>query len=362
MFDIAWNVTDDAFHGRGKYEPDADVVLKRAVESGVQGCIICGGSVEDSAKGLEICEKLDPSTTSTTAGDSCQSGRSHQDLKLFQTVGVHPTRCADFEPERDLGLLRDLIQGARPKNRVVAFGEFGLDYDRLQFCSKEAQQAAFRAQLGLARELALPLYLHCRGDGCWQDLKDIMMLGMNSPATAMPNGGVVHSFTGTLEELKELLDFGLDVGVNGCSLKTEENCEVAASIPLDRLHLETDAPYCDIRSTHASSKHLTSYTTLSKDHGKQEYAEQQPGESEPVEHTSKNINLDLIDIPHLLQQQTLNQKLQTKKFDHGKMLKGRNEPCRVLEVAQVLASLKQLPLEKVLDVTARNTRRLFRIA
>ena len=64
---------------------------------------------------------------------------------------------------------------------------------------------------------------------------------------------MVHSFTGTADELQELLDMDLYIGLNGCSLKTQENCEVAKRVPLDKLMIETDCPYCDIRNSHFSS-------------------------------------------------------------------------------------------------------------
>lgn len=70
-------------------------------------------------------------------------------------------------------------------------------------------------------------------------------------------GGVVHSFTGSWSEAEEILLIPrLSIGVNGCSLKTEENLEVVRQLPLDRLVLETDAPWCGITTTHASRKHV----------------------------------------------------------------------------------------------------------
>lgn len=66
------------------------------------------------------------------------------------------------------------------------------------------------------------------------------------------NKGVVHSFTGSLEELKQCLSLDLFIGINGCSLKNEANLAILKDIPLDKLMLETDSPYCQIRNSHAS--------------------------------------------------------------------------------------------------------------
>lgn len=91
------------------------------------------------------------------------------------------------------------------------------------------------------------MYLHNRNTG--NDFFDIMHANRHRIS-----GGVVHSFTGTQDELDKILKLDLYVGINGCSLKTQDNLKVTAQVPLDKLMIETDSPYCEIRNTHASSK------------------------------------------------------------------------------------------------------------
>lgn len=104
----------------------------------------------------------------------------------------------------------------------MAIGECGLDYDRLNLAEKEEQLKVFPLHFELTEEYNLPLYLHCRA--AEEDFIKIMKENKDR----YPAGGVVHSFTGSAELLKECLDLGLYIGVNGCSLKTEKNCEVVA--------------------------------------------------------------------------------------------------------------------------------------
>lgn len=122
------------------------------------------------------------------------------------------------------------------------------DYDRLHFAPADAQKTAFDAQLMLAETTRLPLFLHSRA--AHADFVQVLRphlaaLRRNGGVSGEPNAdelgcvGVVHSFTGTADELRELLSLGLFVGVNGCSLKTAENLEVVRQIPLHRIMLET---------------------------------------------------------------------------------------------------------------------------
>ena len=133
--------------------------------------------------------------------------------------------------------VRALALESKQAGHVVAFGEIGLDYDRLFLSEKQPQLKYFEAQLDLAVEIQLPLFLHSRAAS--EDFEKLI-----APRLAkLPRRGLVHSFTGTLDEMSRMVNLGLDIGVNGCSLKTEENLEVVKAIPLDRIQIETDGPW-----------------------------------------------------------------------------------------------------------------------
>lgn len=120
---------------------------------------------------------------------------------------------------------------------------------------------------------------------------------------------MVHSFTGTLDELKQILELDLYVGINGCSMKTAENLEVLKHIPLDRIMLETDAPYCDIRNSHSSAGLVkTKFPAKAKE-----------------------------------------------KHSKECMVKGRNEPCNVIQVLEVAASLLKVPPEVLAEAAFKNS-------
>ena len=134
--------------------------------------------------------------------------------RLFSTVGCHPTRCNEFEesgnPEAYLKSLSDLA--ADNKDKVVAIGEMGLDYDRLQFCSKDIQKKYFEMQLSLCSTLKLPMFLHCRNAS-----EDFVRILRKHKDTL--TAGVVHSFDGNPEEANSILQMGLYIGINGWYVK-----------------------------------------------------------------------------------------------------------------------------------------------
>ena len=160
----------------------------------------------------------------------------------YATVGVHPCQAASFDKHRGgpaalLQELETLAVEAKGRGLATAFGEIGLDYDRLHFAGKEQQLKYFEAQLDIAVKVQLPLFLHSRAAG--EDFERLL----SSRLPSLPKGGLVHSFTGTMEEMNSLVALGLDIGINGCSMKTEENLDVVKAVPLERLQIETDGPW-----------------------------------------------------------------------------------------------------------------------
>jgi TatD DNase family protein len=193
---------------------------------------------------------------------------------------------------------------------ATAFGEIGLDYDRLFLCPKDQQIQFFEYQLTLAIKIQLPLFLHSRAASA--DFERIL----HAHLPQLPKRGLVHSFTGTVDEMQRLVDMGFDIGVNGCSMKTEENVQVVKNIPLNRLQLETDGPWCEMRASHASMKYRVDAPPLPK-------------------------------------------AVRKEKWEKGLMVKGRNEPVTIVQVAHAVAAIKNLSVEEVCEVAWENSVRMF---
>ena len=207
LIDIGANLTHDSF------DADRDEVLSRAAAAGVARLIVTGASVTGSVQAAALCA-LWP-------------------RRLWSTAGVHPHHAAEFD-EHSYAALQTLLNN----RKVVAVGECGLDFFR-DFSPREAQRHAFRRQLELAAEVGKPVFLHQR-DAHAEFVETLTPIRDRLP------GGVAHCFTGGPEELRAYLDLGLHVGVTGwvCDERRGEALrEAVPEIPLDRLLIETDAPY-----------------------------------------------------------------------------------------------------------------------
>ncbi|KAG0730563.1 putative deoxyribonuclease TATDN1 [Chionoecetes opilio] len=236
FIDIGANLTDEMYqgiyHGSKKHEADLSHVLKRAWEAGLSKMVITGTSLSDSKAALELAKTNE---------------------HLYCTVGCHPTLCEEFEKEETSpdAYLEELLQLTLDnREKVVAIGECGLDYDRTQFCSPEIQRK-------------------------------------NSTQT--------------------------DTIASNSSLKTAENLVVAASIPTQRLMIETDCPWCEVRPTHAGHKHV----------------------------------------------KTVFQTKKKEKWEPGVMVKGRNEPNCIVQILEVLAAIKKEDHDELAEQLYNNTTKLF---
>lgn len=187
--------------------------------------------VLDRARGVGVIQVV---AVATTAEDSARvlaiAGRY---VGVFAAVGIHPNNAAEAV-ERDWERLTALAAGPG----VVAIGETGLDryWDSTPFAQ---QQKWFDRHLGLAGRHDLPVVIHCRD--CLPEVIDQLT------ALRRPIRGVLHSFTGTWDEARVLLDLGLDLSFAGmitfANKALDALREVATRVPLDRLLVETDSPY-----------------------------------------------------------------------------------------------------------------------
>ncbi len=152
---------------------------------------------------------------------------------IYASIGIHPHEARQVTPEH---LAQLSVLARHPM--VIAWGEIGLDYF-YDHSPREAQETAFRQQMALAREAKLPIIIHCRD--AWPDC--LQLLEEVWRPTGL--GGILHCFTGTLEQAQRGLDAGFMISFAGNSTypKTQSIRDVARDIPLDRILIETDSPF-----------------------------------------------------------------------------------------------------------------------
>jgi len=200
-----------------RFAADREEAVERAREAGVDAMIAIG-----SGYGFE------------GNADAVALAESHGDV--FATVGVHPHEASVLD---DAGLER--LRAWLDHPRVVGVGECGLDFHYMN-SPEDAQRRAFAAQVALARERDQPVSIHVRGDepDAYAPLLEIW-LGEGGGALE----GVLHCYTGSRAFAHRALDAGLSVSFSGIvTFKgSAELREVARSVPLDRLLVETDAPF-----------------------------------------------------------------------------------------------------------------------
>ncbi|MFA9559774.1 TatD family hydrolase [Evansella sp. AB-rgal1] len=194
-----------------QYEEDIEEVIERAREAGVTKMVVVGFDEKTIPKAMNLVEKYD---------------------FLYAAVGWHPVDAIDME-DRHIEWLRELA--SHPK--VVAIGETGLDY-HWDKSPKDVQKKVFRRQIQLAKEVKLPIIIHDRD--AHQDIVDIL-----KEENASEVGGIMHCFGGSIEIAQQCLNMNFYISFGGpvTFKNAKKPKEVAKEIPLERLLIETDAPF-----------------------------------------------------------------------------------------------------------------------
>jgi len=195
------------------YDKDRDQVVARAEAAGVSVIINAGFNLESSRASIKLAQNY--------AG-------------VFVAVGVHPHNAAKVK-NGDLNQLAKLSR----EPRVVAIGEIGLDFYR-NLSPRETQITVFKQQLELAQSLGLPVIIHSRNAGqeVFAILSEWALNCQNKPV------GVLHCFSGDLELAGKYIELGFLISIAGpITYSSSNSAQIAQSIPLDMLLVETDCPY-----------------------------------------------------------------------------------------------------------------------
>ncbi|MBI5300103.1 MAG: TatD family hydrolase [Deltaproteobacteria bacterium] len=200
-----------------EFDADRTEVLKRAREAGVQTIIVIG-----AGDGLE--------------GNRHACALAEKTPSVYVAVGVQP-HDAGKVPDDYIEIMKSTFFKGEGASKIVAIGETGLDY-HYEHAPRDVQKKCFREQLKLAKTLALPVTIHSRE--AWEDT--LRILKEEAPFL---KGGVFHCFGGGVEEAKEALELGFTISISGIVTfkKAEKLLEVVKFLPLEKIVIETDAPF-----------------------------------------------------------------------------------------------------------------------
>lgn len=193
-----------------RFDEDRETLLRAMPEKGVGLIVNPGCDLPSSRMAVDMAQKYD---------------------FLYAAVGIHPENCRDFAPA-----MMDGLRALAKAPKVVAIGEIGLDYYWAENPPRELQQEVLRRQLALAQELRLPVIIHDRDAHA-----DTLSIVREFPQVT----GVFHCFAGSVEMAQALIKMGWMLSFNGAATfkNAKKAPEVIAAVPLEKLMIETDAPY-----------------------------------------------------------------------------------------------------------------------
>lgn len=220
-----------------RFSHDWKNVLIRSSQANVKTCIVTGCTQSESARVVSLIQEW-------------RKNPSDSDIALYSTVGIHPHNSRDFN-SNTYEALKNLV--LKNKDIVKAIGETGLDYNRM-FSTKEQQIASFESHIKLAIELQLPMFLHERE--AHEDFVKILLKYKDKLPKIC-----VHCFTGNEKELQTYLKLGFYIGFTGFINNTSRSGylhEAISKVPLDRIMIETDAPFMiPFKASHSINKQFS---------------------------------------------------------------------------------------------------------
>lgn len=205
LFDSHAHLDDKRFNN------DRARVIERAKENNIGLIVNPGSSFETSNEAIKLSQQYD---------------------MIYAAVGVHPHNAKSMDDQ-----MLKLIENMAKKDKVVAIGEIGLDF-HYDNSPRDIQKKWFRAQVKLAKKLGLPIIIHDRD--AHMDVMEIL-----KDEDAFENGVLLHCFSGSAELARQYVELGAYISLAGpvTFKNARKPKEVAKEVPLDRLMIETDAPY-----------------------------------------------------------------------------------------------------------------------
>lgn len=215
------------------YENEIDNVIGRALSDNIW-LVNVGTQRETSEAAITLAEKYEEGVYATVGLHPIHTSQSYHDEK--ELGGGEAAKAFSSHGEEFDSKVYMELAGHR---RVVAIGETGLDYYRLDAATKDKQVKVFKEHIKLAEETGKPLMIHCRD--AFSDLIKILKDNALSLKPDVP--GIIHFFTGSVDDARELLELGFYFSFGGVVTFARDYNEAIKLITLDRIVLETDAPY-----------------------------------------------------------------------------------------------------------------------
>lgn len=195
-----------------KFDEDRESIIKRCKDEKVAYIVNVGSNIATSIKSINLSKKYD---------------------FIYAAVGVHPHDSSGMD-KNSCTVLEEL---AKNNDKVRAIGEIGLDY-HYDYSPRDIQKKRFIEQIDLAKQLGLPVIIHNR-----EAHEDTLRILRQSGVKEV--GGVFHSYSGSVEMMREVLKLNIYISISGpvTYKNARKTVEVAGEVPLDKLLIETDSPY-----------------------------------------------------------------------------------------------------------------------